>query len=190
MIPPIPVIKLKNGEIFDGTSIDDIADNFKDSSLSLIHITDLNADEAGAPQNIQVVHQALTKLSTPVQFQGGIETIHTAELVLGLGVSYVVLDRALKKTERAPAYFFKRLGDKAVARVQNQQELDLVVSEGAKRILYTQGDETMITLPDGVVALIEPFSPSQRNLQAASDVGFAGALIEYAQFGTEYQWKQ
>ena len=190
MTPFIPIIRFASGDLIGEISLHDITRNFSVSTTPLLHVEDMDADDAGAPQNIQLVHQLLSCTEIPIQFVGGIETMHTAELILGLGVRYVVLDRALRKSEKSPAYFFERLGEQAVAKVRDQIELELAVEHGAKRILFAPDTDAMVTVPKGINTFFQPPFPISRNLKAVLNVGFAGIIIEHTQVTKENQWKR
>jgi hypothetical protein len=94
---------------------------------------DKEADELGAPQNVSSLH-ALIAMGKRVWYRGGMETVHTAELVLGLGCEKVLVGHGFFKTERMPEHFIRRLGPRCLPVVTNEQELEIAVAAGALEI--------------------------------------------------------
>lgn len=92
---------------------------------------DYEADEIGAPQSVQPLHR-LVSLGLPVWYGGGLETVHIAELILGLGCEKVIVSRGFYKTERSPEYYVKRLGSACVPAVESGDSLEIAVSVGAE----------------------------------------------------------
>ncbi len=122
-----------------------------------------------------------------IQFSGGISTMHTAELVLGLGVTRVVLDTALQKTERSPKYFFDRLNEHAIAGVETQAQAEESIRNGAKWLLFPP---SFPDLPNGCEGInIQVFS-DWCNLSAAHSVATAGVLIKYSELASVNNWKR
>lgn len=91
---------------------------------------DREADTIGAPQNVQSLHQ-LMELDIPVWYGGGLETVHTAELILGLGCDKVIVDKGFYKTKRSPEHFVRRLGEGCVPVIRNTEALEVAVEAGA-----------------------------------------------------------
>ena len=103
-------LQLSRGDDAESRAIE-----LENAGADWLHIEDTDGEIAGAPQNIESVHRILRAVEIPVQFDGGINLIHTAELVLGLGVERIVIGPALRKTERSPVHFFAKLGERCVA---------------------------------------------------------------------------
>jgi len=158
--------------------------NPEDSALQLqragadwLHVVDLDADAAGAPQNVESVHRVIGVVDIPVQFRGGLELVHTAELMLGLGVARVVLDTALTKTELSAAHFFKKLGDACAAAVDSSIEAARLKSVGCPRLIYTGrvvNVEEVTRLGIPIIAVAE----DARNLEELRGVGVEGAIVD------------
>jgi hypothetical protein len=91
---------------------------------------DREADVFGAPQNVQPLHELLD-LSLPVWYGGGLETVHTAELILGLGCERVIVDKGFYKTERSPTHFVRRLGVACVPVISDEESLVIALRAGA-----------------------------------------------------------
>jgi hypothetical protein len=92
---------------------------------------DREADKIGAPQNVERLLRLLSK-GKPVWYRGGMETVHTAELILGLGCAKVLVDKGFFRTERMPAHFVRRLGEACVAVVTSNEQAGAAVQAGAR----------------------------------------------------------
>ncbi|MBA3726707.1 MAG: hypothetical protein H0W86_09710 [Armatimonadetes bacterium] len=141
-----------------------------------LHVVDLDAEGAGAPQNVESVHRVIGVVDIPVQFHGGLRLVHTAELMLGLGVGRVVLDRALTKTEHSAAHFFKKLGNTCAAAVDSSAVAARLKAVGCPRFIYTGGvgnveEMTLLGIP--IIAIAE----DARNLEAFRGVGVEGVIL-------------
>lgn len=148
-----------------------------DRSSDWLHVVDPEGDAAGAPQNVQALHQLLEEVDIPVQYEGGIQLIHTAELILGLGVDRVVIGPALKKTDRTPEHFFSRIGAKCVAAISgDEQSFALKLKEqGCARFLIrgTAEEAVRISESTGIPSILFP----QRNHEPQGDVPLEGFVV-------------
>ncbi|MGI8923914.1 MAG: HisA/HisF-related TIM barrel protein [Fimbriimonadales bacterium] len=141
-----------------------------------LHVVDLDAENAGAPQNVESVHRVIGVVDIPVQFHGGLDLVHTAELMLGLGISRVVLDRGLTKTEHSAAHFFKKLGVACAAAVDSSATASRLKAAGCPRLIYTGSVgsvEEMTRLGIPIIAIAD----DARNLEALRSVGVEGAIV-------------
>lgn len=115
------VVRLRQGDFRQKTVYPfdpvDVAVELCEAGAPMLHIVDLDAARVGAPQNVELLTRLVDAVSVPVQFGGGIRTIHLAELVLGLGVERVVLGSALTRVESTVRHFFRTLGERCVAGV-------------------------------------------------------------------------
>lgn len=167
--------------------------DFEDAILQVatgfdwLHVVDEDARECGAPQNVALLSRIVGVSPAPVQYEGGLGLFHLAELVLGLGVSRVILDEALTKTERSAEYFFSRLGERVLA-VVRPDGLDVAqryAEQGAHRLLLDGADEMetvqrLVTECGVPVWVRGKVTRSRRNLEALAAVRCEGALIEVA----------
>jgi hypothetical protein len=71
------------------------------------------------------------------------ETVHTAELIIGLGVERVVVDKGFYKTERTPEHFVRRLGRACVPVVRSQDNVQTAEAAGAE-CLWSESADTLI----------------------------------------------
>jgi hypothetical protein len=107
---------------------------------------DRDADRLGAPQNVASLF-SLIERGKPVWYRGGMETLHTAELIIGLGCEKVLVSTGFYKTERMPEHFIRRLGEGCVPVVRGPQEMETALTAGAKWLFCEYHPEP---IPDGV----------------------------------------
>jgi hypothetical protein len=165
------MLKFSYVELSRGTTLGET-----DSIADHLHVFDVEADAAGAPQNIQALHRLIAETGKQIQFRGGIETVHIAELVLGLGVQWVVLDSALRRTELSPKHFFTRLGSQAVGAALTVEEAQHWSSSGCSRILY-EGEMINVARLSGLGAELLVTTRDPRNLEALAAVGVTGVIL-------------
>ncbi|MEI6512465.1 MAG: 1-(5-phosphoribosyl)-5-[(5-phosphoribosylamino)methylideneamino]imidazole-4-carboxamide isomerase [bacterium] len=89
-----------------------MAEKWQSLGAEWLHVVDLDGAKAGAPQNVAVIREMLRRVNIPVQFGGGVRSLHTAEMMLTLGVSRVVVGTSLAQDEQLAAKFFNQFGEK------------------------------------------------------------------------------
>jgi phosphoribosylformimino-5-aminoimidazole carboxamide ribotide isomerase len=99
----------------------EVAVQLADAGAPMLHVVDLDGARLGAPQNVELLTRLVDAVSVPVQYGGGIRTIHIAQMVLALGVERVVLGSALTRVESTVRHFFRTLGERCVAGVDARQ---------------------------------------------------------------------
>lgn len=99
----IPAIDLKDGcvvRLFQGRfekvkvySHDPlrVAKHWSKQGAKRLHVVDLDGALTGSPKNLIALQKILKEIDVPVEFGGGVRQIKTIELLLKMGVSYVVL---------------------------------------------------------------------------------------------------
>lgn len=91
-------VRLLQGRMEDATVYSDdpagMAAHFESLGAELIHVVDLDGAFAGEPKNLPSIRNILSAVKVPVEVGGGIRTMETIELLLGFGVSRVVLGTA------------------------------------------------------------------------------------------------
>ncbi|HET6645292.1 MAG TPA: HisA/HisF-related TIM barrel protein [Fimbriimonadales bacterium] len=140
-----------------------------------IHFFDAEGEVMGGPQNIAALHRVLGAVGLQVQFQGGVRLVHTAELVLGLGASRVVVDSAETITERALANMFSRFGDGCAAIADGPDRAKMLMEAGCRHLIYT-GIVEAVPRPDRGSLIVH--AQTARNALALRDVGVAGVIVD------------
>lgn len=100
----IPAIDLKDGrcvrltqgrkqdvKVYDGDPVE-IARGFEDSGARMLHVVDLDGAFAGTDsRNRKVVRKIIRALEIPVQFGGGLRTVHDVQQLIEFGAAQVVI---------------------------------------------------------------------------------------------------
>lgn len=88
-------VRLLQGRMEDATvysdSPADTARRFESLGTELIHVVDLNGAFDGVPRNLDSIKAILGVVKIPIEVGGGIRDMATIDLLLGLGVSRVIL---------------------------------------------------------------------------------------------------
>jgi len=69
----------------------EVAQNFKDQGVKLIHVIDLEGAKEGRPRNLKKILEIAEKTELAVQTGGGIRTFEDAEKILNSGIKRVIL---------------------------------------------------------------------------------------------------
>jgi phosphoribosylformimino-5-aminoimidazole carboxamide ribotide isomerase len=108
----IPAIDLKDGQCVRLTQGDmqkakvyssdpaAMARKWQDEGANLLHVVDLNGAFEGEPKNLQHVEAIAAAVSIPIEVGGGIRSLDTVRMYLGVGARRVVMGTtALKQRE-------------------------------------------------------------------------------------------
>jgi len=91
-------VRLLQGRMEDATVYSDSpagqARVFQDQGAEIIHVVDLDGAFAGSPKNLDSIKSIVAEVSVPIEVGGGIRDMATIDLLLGLGVSRVILGTA------------------------------------------------------------------------------------------------
>ncbi len=91
-------VRLLQGRMEDATVYSEdpagTAGHFESLGAELIHVVDLEGAFAGEPKNLSSIKSILSAVKIPIEVGGGIRNMDTINLLLGLGVSRVVLGTA------------------------------------------------------------------------------------------------
>lgn len=92
-----------------------VAGVFEEQGARMLHVVDLDGAKSGAPENILALQAILRSVSIPVEFGGGVRSLETAEILLGFGVTRVVIGTKLVSDRDLACQLFETLGEKVVA---------------------------------------------------------------------------
>jgi phosphoribosylformimino-5-aminoimidazole carboxamide ribotide isomerase len=91
-------VRLLQGRMEDATVYSDSpaaqARVFQDQGAELIHVVDLDGAFAGQPKNLDAIKAIVAEVTVPIEVGGGIRDMATIDLLLGFGVSRVILGTA------------------------------------------------------------------------------------------------
>ncbi|MBP5738410.1 MAG: 1-(5-phosphoribosyl)-5-[(5-phosphoribosylamino)methylideneamino]imidazole-4-carboxamide isomerase [Abditibacteriota bacterium] len=152
-------VRLIRGEFDKSTVFGDdpaeMARRWEDCGAEILHLVDLNGSRKGAPQETETIKRIIKAVKIPVELGGGIRSLETAEKMLDLGVSRVIIGTSAAVNPELGETIFRTLGERAVLGVdakdgkvavsgweQTTEETSVefavkMQSRGAKRIIYT-----------------------------------------------------
>ncbi|MBI5191498.1 MAG: 1-(5-phosphoribosyl)-5-[(5-phosphoribosylamino)methylideneamino]imidazole-4-carboxamide isomerase [Nitrospirae bacterium] len=91
-------VRLLQGRMEDATVYSESpggqAKAFEDTGAELIHVVDLNGAFDGRPRNLDSIREIIAAVKVPIEVGGGIRDLATIDLLLGMGVSRVILGTA------------------------------------------------------------------------------------------------
>lgn len=113
----------------DSAGVERQAEYWQDMDVLLAW--DREADDIGAPQNVEALHR-LIGTGRPVWYRGGLETVHTAELIIGLGCEKVIISKGFFKTDRMPQHFVRRLREACVPLLETLENFNTACNAAAR----------------------------------------------------------
>lgn len=174
---------------------------------SRLHLVDLDGAAAGELRNLSTIERVVNALRIPVEVGGGIRTIETIELLLGLGVERAILGTVAVENQALVADACRVFGDRVIVGIDARDGLvatrgwlrksaltaaelaRAVVALGAQRLVYTDiGRDGTLTSPNfqAVAELMAEVSvpviaaggiTSIQHLQKLSDIGAEAAIV-------------
>lgn len=164
----IPAIDLKDGrcvrltqgrkadvKVYDGDPVE-IAQRFEAEGARMLHVVDLDgAFEGGESRNRKTVRRIIRTIEIPVQFGGGLRTVHDVQQLIEYGAAQVVIGTLAAESPETLERFVQLFGfriavgidareGQVVTRGWEKQErisaIDLarrVADAGVDRIVYT-----------------------------------------------------
>ncbi len=164
----IPAIDLKDGrcvrltqgrkadvKVYDGDPVE-IAQRFESEGAGMLHVVDLDgAFDGGESRNRKTVRRIIRTIEIPVQFGGGLRTIHDVQQLIEYGAAQVVIGTLAAESPETLEKFVQLFGfriavgidardGQVVTRGWEKQErisaIDLarrVADTGVDRIVYT-----------------------------------------------------
>lgn len=157
----IPAIDLMNGKIVRLTHGDsrtakvysqfggpvDTAKKWQADGATKLHIIDLDA-ALGMGNNLSVIADVAESTDLPIQVGGGIRTINTAETVLGLGVSQVILGALAFYSPKVVTTIQKKFGAESVIVALDNRDGKIMVKgwKTATSLSIKEGLEKFVAL--------------------------------------------
>lgn len=89
----------------------DAAKEWEEKGARWIHLVDLDGAKAGQPVNHELIGTIARSVNVPVQIGGGLRTVENVELLLGLGVSRVIIGTAAIEDRPFVEKVLSRYGD-------------------------------------------------------------------------------
>jgi len=127
-------VRLLQGRMEDATVYSDnpaeMARTFEGLGAELIHVVDLDGAFAGEPKNMDSIKAILGAVKVPIEVGGGIRNLATIDILLGLGVSRVVLGTAALKVPGLLVLACKKYPGRIVAGIDAKDGLVAVQGWG------------------------------------------------------------
>jgi len=214
----IPAIDLKEGKcvrLLQGRMEDatvysedpaEMARKFEGLGAELIHVVDLDGAFAGEPKNLDSIKGILAAVKVPIEVGGGIRNLATIDLLLGLGVSRVVLGTAALKVPGLLVLACKKYPGRIVAGIDAKNGLvafqgwgevsDVKVEDlarnmevaGVRAIIYTDISRDGMMTGHNIEATVLLASKVSVPIIASGgvkDIGDVKALMEVEHHGIE-----
>ncbi len=188
-------VRLTQGRYDDSTVYGDtpweMAKKWERLGAKRLHLVDLDGAKAGKPVNLDAVRDIIKNVDIPVQLGGGVRTMADIDLLIGLGVSRVILGTSAVKSKAFVAETVKKYGSKIAVGIDAKdgyvaisgwEEVSgfgavdfakMMEEIGVQTIIYTDiATDGMLTGPN-LAAMREMVESVNMNVIASGGVGRA-----------------
>jgi len=132
-----------------------IAKSFVAQGATWIHVVDLDGAKAGHPVNLAIAERIANESGARIEFGGGVRTRDTAQMVLKVGISRVILGTGLVADPEKSRDLLAELGDRAIAGIDLRggkisitgwtQDSDIEALDLAKQLEETGAKRFIVT---------------------------------------------
>ena len=179
----------------------EVALRWESQGAKYLHLVDLDGALAGKPQNLTIIEGIVGKVSIPVQVGGGIRSIDTGSLLLGLGVSRIIMGTSAVKSPEILEEAVKQFGNKLAVGVDarnkrvavegwekssEQLSVDFVKQLekiGVKTVIYTDISKDGTLLGPDIDGTKELVSAVGIDIIASGGIGSVQDLIKLKEIG-------
>jgi len=125
----IPAIDLRGGKVvrlfqgkfdrqkvYSGDPVE-AAKHWARQGAKFLHIVDLDGASSGAPKNLEVLKEIITRVGLPVEFGGGVRSMETLSRLLCLGAQRVILGTKAAADEGFLKKAWKKFGEKIIVSI-------------------------------------------------------------------------
>lgn len=171
------------------TDIATLCAAFADEGAPWIQLEDQSSETAGAPHKVQTILGCLDSVNIPIQYFGGVTSVHIGEMLLGLGVGRIVIGDTLWKSANSAEFMARKFGDRLVCRIspfEPEAAKDLL-NWGAGAIQwevnaqFADWDAVNQAGESAQLVFDPPIQPDFRNLLAAKGVKLGAMLLRSVQ---------
>ncbi len=160
----IPAIDLKDGQCVRLTQGNmhqatvysnnpaEMARKWQDQGAQLLHVVDLNGAFEGAPKNLTQVEAIANVVSIPIQVGGGIRSLDTVRMYLGVGAKRVVMGTTALTNRQLVEEILEVFPERVVVAIDAKN--GLVATDGWKTVTGVTAREAIISLAGLALAAV------------------------------------
>ena len=149
----IPAIDLKDGQCVRLTQGDmqratvyssdpaAMARKWQDDGASLLHVVDLNGAFEGQPKNLAQVEAIAAAVSIPIEVGGGIRSLDTVRMYLGVGARRIVMGTTALKHREVLEEILEMFPDRVVVSIDAKN--GMVATDGWKTVSNVSASEAV-----------------------------------------------
>jgi len=94
-----------------------VAKHWAKQGAKFLHIVDLDGASSGVLKNIEVLKKIIDQVGVGVEFGGGVRSIETISMLLGLGVQRVILGTRAANDAKFLKQAWKKFGEKIIVSI-------------------------------------------------------------------------
>ncbi len=160
----IPAIDLKDGQcvrLMQGNMHQatvysnnpaEMARKWQDQGAQLLHIVDLNGAFEGEPKNLAHIEAIAGAVSIPIQVGGGIRSLDTVRMYLGVGAKRVVMGTTALRHRQVVEEILEVFPERVVVSIDAKN--GLVATDGWKTVTDITAREAIISLSGLALAAV------------------------------------
>ena len=160
----IPAIDLKDGQcvrLMQGNMHQatvysnnpaEMARKWQDQGAQLLHIVDLNGAFEGEPKNLSHIEAIAGAVSIPIQVGGGIRSLDTVRMYLGVGAKRVVMGTTALRHRQVVEEILEIFPERVVVSIDAKN--GLVATDGWKTVTDITAREAIISLSGLALAAV------------------------------------
>jgi phosphoribosylformimino-5-aminoimidazole carboxamide ribotide isomerase len=99
-----------------------VALSFKENGAEYIHMVDLDGALNGEIKNLKTISEVVRTIGIPVELGGGIRDMKTIDMIIGVGVSRIILGTAALKNPDFVKEAVKKYGEKIAVGIDAKNE--------------------------------------------------------------------
>ncbi len=184
----IPAIDLKDGEcvrlmqgnLHQATVYSDdpaaTARKWQDQGAQLLHIVDLNGAFEGEPKNLSHVEAIVNAVSIPVQVGGGIRSMDTVRMYLGVGAKRVVMGTTALSNRQLVEEILEVFPERVVVAIDAKN--GLVATDGWKTVTGISARDAISSLAGLELAAVMYTDIAKDGMMAGPNLPSLKVMVE------------
>ncbi len=184
----IPAIDLKDGEcvrlmqgnLHQATVYSDdpvaTARKWQDQGAQLLHIVDLNGAFEGEPKNLTHVEAIVNAVSIPVQVGGGIRSMDTVRMYLGVGAKRVVMGTTALSNRQLVEEILEVFPERVVVAIDAKN--GLVATDGWKTVTGISARDAISSLAGLELAAVMYTDIAKDGMMAGPNLPSLKVMVE------------
>lgn len=173
-------VRLTQGNLHQATVYSDdpaaMARQWQDQGAQFLHIVDLNGAFEGEPKNLTHVEAIANAVSIPIQVGGGIRSLDTVRMYLGVGAKRVVMGTTALTNRQLVEEVLEVFPERVVVAIDAKN--GLVATDGWKTVTGITAREAIISLAGLELAAVMYTDIAKDGMMAGPNIPSLKIMVE------------